>query len=145
MGTSRHPVLMGNCPTCSHMPWPYQSTKWFFISPIHVIRGTWDSVATSSMPLEKKVDMKCMRVNVLKNIARVTRRLCVFIMSHTHFRLNLHSVVAWMWRNTLLDRDAISEVEVTATGLNPQALSQQFTQNGLMIWWLNFTKWLSVL
>ena len=144
-GTSRHPALMGNCPTCSHMPWPYQSTEWFVVSLLYVVRGTWDSVATSNMPLEKKVDMKCMRVNVLKNIARVTRRLCVFIMSHTHFRLNLHSVVAWMWRNTLLDRDAISEVEVTATGLNPQALSQQFTQNGLMIWWLNFTKWLSVL
>ena len=51
-------------------------------------------MATSNMPLEKKVDMKCMRVNVLKNIARVKRRLRVFIMSVTHFRVNLHSIVA---------------------------------------------------
>ena len=51
-------------------------------------------MATSNMSLEKDVDMICMWVNVLKSIARVTRRLCVFIMSHTHFRVNLHSVVA---------------------------------------------------
>ena len=44
---------------------------------------------TSNMPLQKKVDMKYMRVNVLKNIARVARRLCTFIMSHTYFRVNL--------------------------------------------------------
>ena len=51
-------------------------------------------MATSNIPLEKKVDMKCMRVNVLKSMARVTRRLCVFIMLHMHFRVNLLSVVA---------------------------------------------------
>ena len=44
--------------------------------------------------LEKKVDMKCMELNALKNIARMTRRLCAFILSHTHFRVNLHSVVS---------------------------------------------------
>ena len=43
--------------------------------------------------LEKKVDLKCMELNALKNIARMTRRLCVLIMSHKH-RVNLHSVVA---------------------------------------------------
>ena len=32
---SRHPALMGNCPTWSHMPCPYQSTNWFVISPVH--------------------------------------------------------------------------------------------------------------
>ena len=26
-GASRHPALMGNCSTCSHMPWHYQSTN----------------------------------------------------------------------------------------------------------------------
>ena len=81
-------------PTSSHMPWSYKSPKGFVISPLHVVRGTGDSVATSNMPLEKKVNMKCMRVNVLKNIAMVTRRVCVFIMSHTHFRVNLHFAVA---------------------------------------------------
>ena len=28
-GASRHPLLMDNCPTCSHMPWPYQSIYLF--------------------------------------------------------------------------------------------------------------------
>ena len=51
-------------------------------------------MAMINMPLEKKVDIKCMRVNVLNNIARVKRRLCVLIVSHTHFRVNLHSAVA---------------------------------------------------
>ena len=34
---SRHPALMGNCLTCSHIPWPYQSTKWFVISLFQVV------------------------------------------------------------------------------------------------------------
>ena len=51
-------------------------------------------MALTEVPLEKKSDMKCMQVNVLKNIARMTRRLYVLIMPHTRFRLNLHSVVA---------------------------------------------------
>ena len=58
--------------------------------------------------LEKKVDMKCMLVNVLKNTAR--RLISCLIMSHTCFRVNLHSVVSWMSRNSLLETDAISEV-----------------------------------
>ena len=115
-GASRHPALMGNYPTCSHMPWPYQSTKWCVISPFHVVWGAWDSVAMRDMPLTKKVDMKRMQVNVLKNIATMTRRLCVLIMSHTHFRVNLHSVVAWLSRNSLLETGVISEVYATATG-----------------------------
>ena len=60
--------------------------------------------------LEKKVDMKCMQLNAIKNTARVTRRLCVFIMSHTRFRVNLHSVVAQMSKNSLFKTDVISEV-----------------------------------
>ena len=114
------PSFDGQLPDLHHMPWPYQSTKWFVVvSPLYVVRGTWDSVATSNMPLEKKVDMKCMRVNVLKNIAMVTRTLCTFIMSHTHFRVNLHSAVGWMWRSSLLETDAISDAEVAATGVEP--------------------------
>ena len=46
------------------------------------------------VPLAEKVDMKFMHVNVLKNIARMTRRVRVVIMSHSYFRVNLHSVVA---------------------------------------------------
>ena len=114
-GTSRHPAFMGNCLTCSHF-WPHQSTKWFVISQFHLLWGAWDSMATRDVPLAKKVDIDCMQVNVLKNIARMARRLCVLIMSYTHFRVNLHSVVARLLRNSLIETDAISEVYVTATG-----------------------------
>ena len=36
--------------------------------------------------------------------------LCVFIITHTLFRVNLHFVVAWMSRNSLLETGAISQV-----------------------------------
>ena len=49
-----------NCPTCNLVPWPYQSTKWFVISPFQVVSEAWDFVATREVPLEKTVDMKCM-------------------------------------------------------------------------------------
>ena len=76
-------------------------------------------MATSNVPLEKKVDMKCLRVNLFKNTARVTGKLCVFIMSHTHFRVNVYSVVAWMSRSSLLETDAITEAKVAGTGFEP--------------------------
>ena len=40
-------------------------------------------------------------------------------MSRTCFRVNLHSIVAWMSRNSLLKTGAISEVYVTATWIEP--------------------------
>ena len=86
-GTSSPAALMGNWSTCSHMPWSYQSSKWFLISPFYVVWGAWDSVALRNVPLAEKIDMKCMKVNVVKNKARITRRLCILIMSHTHFRV----------------------------------------------------------
>ena len=49
-------------------------------------------MASREVPLEKKVDIKCMEVNVLKNIVRVTRRL--YVLYHAIFRLNPHSIVA---------------------------------------------------
>ena len=49
-------------------------------------------MATRDMPLAEKVDIKCMQVND-SNIARMTRRPCVLIMSYRQFRVNLHSVV----------------------------------------------------
>ena len=51
-------------------------------------------MATREVPVKKKVDMKCIQVNVLKNIAKMKRRLYVHIMSHKPFRVNVHSVVA---------------------------------------------------
>ena len=93
---SHHPALMGNCPTCSHIPWPYQSTKWFVISLFQVVCDVWDSVATREVSVDKKVDLKFIQANVLKNIARMTRRLYVLVMSHTRFTVNLYSVITWM-------------------------------------------------
>ena len=47
-------------------------------------------MATREVSVEKKVGMKFIQLNVLKNIARMTRRF----MSRTRFSVNLHSVVA---------------------------------------------------
>ena len=43
----------------------------------------------------------------------------ILIMSRTRFRVTPHSIIARMFRNSLLETGAISEVEVTATGLEP--------------------------
>ena len=51
-------------------------------------------MATREVPVDKKVDLKFFQVNVLENIARMTRRLYVLVVSHTRFRVNLHSGVA---------------------------------------------------
>ena len=45
--------------------------------------------------------------------------LYVVIMSCTRFRVNPHFIVTWMSRNSLLEIGTISEVQVTATGLEP--------------------------
>ena len=45
---SRHQASMGNCLTCSHIPWFAISLLW-----------VWDSVATIEVPVKEKVDMKC--------------------------------------------------------------------------------------
>ena len=136
----RDQALIGNCSTCSHIAWLYQSTKWLALSLLWV----WDAVATREVPIKKKVDMKCIQVNVLKNIARMTRRLYVHIMSHKRFRVNLHSVVAWMSTISLLQTDAISEAQVTVTGFESTITLQKkvhpFSQTGQMIKWLNLAK-----
>ena len=93
-GALRHPALMVNYSTFSFMPWPYQS-----INGLLSVRSRWFAGHEILWPrerclcLEKKVDMKCMQLNALKNIAMMTRRLCILITSHVHFRVNLHSVV----------------------------------------------------
>ena len=63
--------------------------------------------------------------------------LYVLIMSRTRFRVNLHSLVAWMSRNFLLERGTISEVWVTATGLEPT--TTYFVNEHSTIWpnWTN--------
>ena len=72
-GTSHHPNLMDNCPTCNGMARPYQSTERLAVSPFQVKCTTWNSVAMRVVLLEKNIDMKYMEVNILRNIARVTK------------------------------------------------------------------------
>ena len=48
------------------------SALWFVISPIQVVYGTWDGVATK-VPRENDVDLKSMQVNMLKSLARMTK------------------------------------------------------------------------
>ena len=67
-------------------------------------------MATREVPVNKNVDMKCIQVNVFKNIAEMARRLYVHIMSNKHFGVNLHSVVVSMSAISLLETDAIFEV-----------------------------------
>ena len=51
-GASCPLVLMGNCPNCSYMPWPFQSTEWFAICLFQVVFRVRDSVATRKVPFE---------------------------------------------------------------------------------------------
>ena len=54
------------------------------------------------------------------NLETVTDRLHVLTMSRTRFRVNPHSIVALMSRNSFLETGAKSEVQVTATGREPK-------------------------
>ena len=47
--------------------------------------------------------------------------LFLLVMWSTHFRVNPHSKDPWMWRKSLLETGAKSEVQVTASGLEPKA------------------------
>ena len=87
-GASRHLDLMCNCSTWSHMSWPYQSTKWFV--PFQVVFEKLDSVLTREVLAQKNVASKCIQVYVLRNVATTSRKLYALMMSHTHFRVNLH-------------------------------------------------------
>ena len=51
--------------------------------------------------------------------------VCSYIMSRTRFRVNLHSTVAWMSRNSLLEAGVKSEVWVTAVAVK-KVLRQTF-------------------
>ena len=48
--------------------------------------------------------------NVFLDILQRYAKLYVLIISRTHFRVNPHSIVAWMSRNSLLKADTKSEV-----------------------------------
>ena len=63
----------------------------------------------------------CKRIQLFGQIGEMTEQCCeylsvrhiwlyVLIMSRAHFRVNPHSIVAWVSRNSLLKTDTISEV-----------------------------------
>ena len=50
-------------------------------------------MATREVSVDKKADLKFIQINVVKNVARMTRRLYVLVVLRTRFRVNLHFVV----------------------------------------------------
>ena len=58
--------------------------------------------------------------------------LYVLVMSRTHFKVNPHSIVAWMSRKSLLKAGAKSQVYVTPTGL--ESRTTQFVNENSIIW-----------
>ena len=69
---------------------------------------------TKHLEVEKKL------IDQSKNFSPISeKRLYVLIMSRMSFRVNPHSIVALMSRNSLLETGAKYEVQVTATGLEP--------------------------
>ena len=66
---------------------------------------------------------------VIKLFKKTRLRLCVLITSHTRFRVNLHSAVAWMSGKSLIKTSAISESDSCGS----------WTQNHLICkWTLNY-------
>ena len=74
----------------------------YFLTPV-VIAQIFILTAELLIPTENKL-MK--QMHKLKHNCW----LYLMIMSPNHFRVNLHSTVAWMWRNSLLKTGAISEL-----------------------------------
>ena len=66
-------------------------------------------------------------------------------MSSTRFRVNPHSIVAWMLRNFLLEAVTISEVKWLQRDSNPHPNTQPFSQTGQTGWAFVYElKWLWV-
>ena len=108
----------------------------------------YETVTMRVVSVNKKVDLKFIQVNILKNMARMTRRLYVLVMSHMHLRVNLHSAVAWMSRNSLLKTDMISKWHLSdCNGIrlhNHVVCKRTLNHLYKLAKWLNLTKWLSV-
>ena len=58
----------------------------------------------------KNPTLKNLRKTALKRLPNVYKKLYVLIMSRTPFRVNPHSIVALMSRNSLLKTGMVSEV-----------------------------------
>ena len=73
------------------------------------------------------------RLNLFASNLQLKAILCVYIMSHTRFKVNLYSVVAWMLRNSLLKTSSILNFKWLQQDWNTKPLSwwnntQQFSQ-----------------
>ena len=71
--------------------------------------------------MELLIIIKSNTVKFIKVLPITNENDCVIIISRTRLRVNLHSIVAWMSRNSLLETGTISEVSVTVTGFEPTA------------------------
>ena len=94
--------------TKSQNPPPYENDRFFWQLKCNCFQ--------SPAKLRKKNKVKGKRNRCNMQYLRQTR-LYVLVMSHRRFRLNPHTIVAWVSRNSLLKAGAKSEVCVTATGL----------------------------
>ena len=77
-GASSHPAFVDIFWTCSHRVYPYQSSEWIVITLLHEMFKTRDFVAIREVPLEKNVELKCMQVNILKSVKRMTQNVVTY-------------------------------------------------------------------
>ena len=74
---------------------------------------SWDNLYTTFFIMDFKFRFTCSESDLYQNIRKfrnIMTRLYVLIISCMHFRVNPHSIVAWMSRNSLLETGAKSEV-----------------------------------
>ena len=109
----------------SSIIWPVWLNCWVFVyelsgcgfrsSSCHLIRKTIECRFTLKLVSDMTVtnsEMHCTdNYSQCSSIIWLpTKWLCVLIMLHTRFRVNPHSIVAWMLRNSLLEASAKSEI-----------------------------------
>ena len=70
-------------------------------------------------------------------------RLYVVIMSRTRIKVNPHSIVAWMSRNSLLETGAISEFDMIRT-YSQMHRTDKYSQHSSIIKKASLAKWWSV-
>ena len=85
-------------------------------------RQFWQQNLATSMLLVKCLLLTTSFLSSRKHMSHLILNIIVIwlyvpVMSCTRLRVNPHSIVAWMSRNSLLEAGAKSEGEVTATGL----------------------------
>ena len=83
--------------------------SWLYTIHVNVIT-IGDFFSECSITLDVIHTRKCTAVMKIfpRFIGNTSNPLYAFIMSRTRFRVNLHSIVAWMSRNFFLETDAIS-------------------------------------